>query len=229
VRGRAASDVRGRTASDVGGRTGSDVCGRTGSDVRGPTVSARRGTGVTATWPDAGAVPAGLVMVARAEWPEPGDATAPPAIPGFVGSTFSPIVAALAQRCLGRAAVVGRRTAVVVVTACGDVASAVQVAAAVDAGARIAPLLFFQSVPNAVAGHIAARHGLDGPVVCLSPMSATPGGALAEGLAEAVLLIGDADADGALVVVADQEPDVGHAVLVGSLTEAASGLSGAPA
>ena len=35
-------------------------------------------------------------------------------------------------------------------------------------GDRVGPLLFFQSVPNAVAGHVAARWGLTGPVVCLS-------------------------------------------------------------
>jgi 3-oxoacyl-(acyl-carrier-protein) synthase len=154
-----------------------------------------------------------LVTVATGGWPEPGDpATAPP-IAGFVVSTFTPIVAAAAERCLTRArrdGAVPCRTAVVIVSSCGDVASARHVAAAVDAGARIGPLMFFQSVPNAVAGHLAARHGLDGPVVCLSPA----GDPLAEGLAEAALLIADEDLDAALVVVADQEPDAAHAVLV---------------
>ena len=43
------------------------------------------------------------------------------------------------------------------VTALGDVTTATRVAAAVDAGQRASPLLFFQSVPNAVAGYLAAR------------------------------------------------------------------------
>jgi hypothetical protein len=179
-------------------------------------VTGQRGRTRSRIRPDGGSGEAGLVMMARARWPEPGDPAAPPAIAGFVVSTFSPMVAAAAERCLRRAPAVPRRTAVVVVTARGDVTSAVHVAAAVDTGARIGPLLFFQSVPNAVAGHLAARHNLDGPVVCLSPIADDADDALVEGLAEAALLIDDADADGALVVVADQDPDTALAVLVGS-------------
>jgi hypothetical protein len=75
------------------------------------------------------------------------------------------------------------------------VTSAARVAAAVDAGQRVSPLLFFQSVPNAVAGYLAARWDLTGPVVCVSGMSA--------GLGIAGLLIDDADADEALVIRID--------------------------
>jgi 3-oxoacyl-(acyl-carrier-protein) synthase len=153
----------------------------------------------------------GLVTTGRADWPEPGDPPEPPGIAGFVVSTFAPLVAAVAQRCLTRAAAPPPATAVVIVTGCGDVASARHVAGAVDAGTRIGPLMFFQSVPNAVAGHLAARYGLDGPVVCLSP--AEPAAALADGLAEAALLIADGDAGGALVIVAEQDPDHAYAVL----------------
>jgi hypothetical protein len=144
----------------------------------------------------------------------PGDPADPPTIPGFVVSTFSPMIAAAAARCLGRASVIPSRTAVLIVTACGDAASATHVADAVDSGARLGPLLFFQSVPNAVAGHVAARYGLDGPVICLSPIAVDAVGALLEGLAEAALLMDDADLDGALVVVAEQNPDAAYAVLV---------------
>ena len=55
--------------------------------------------------------------------------------------------------------------------------------------------MFFQSVPNAVAGDLAARRHLTGPVVCVSGTSA--------GLDVAALLIDDADADEALVVRVD--------------------------
>ena len=89
----------------------------------------------------------------------------------------------------------GAVTAIVMVTALGDVTSATRVAAAVDAGERVSPLLFFQSVPNAVAGYLAARWDLTGPVVCVSGTSA--------GLDVAALLIDDADADEALVVRVD--------------------------
>jgi len=81
------------------------------------------------------------------------------------------------------------------VTALGDVTSATRVAAAVDSGARVSPLMFFQSVPNAVAGYLAARWHLTGPVACVSGTSA--------GLDMAALLIDDADADEALVVRVD--------------------------
>lgn len=149
-------------------------------------------------------------VVARARWPEAGDPAAPPVVAGFVVSSFAPLVAVVAGRCLGRSAA-PQRTAIVIVTACGDVTSAGFVADAVDTGARIGPLMFFQSVPNAVAGHLAARHALDGPVVCLSPAAGTD--PLAAGLAEAELLMSDGDAAAALVVVAEQDPDTAYAVL----------------
>jgi hypothetical protein len=141
-------------------------------------------------------------VLSCARWPRSDADTLPP-LPGFVGSSFSPLVAEAAERCLrahhGAPPVdpaVGLRTAVIVASAGGDVASAVRVARAVDGGARVGPLLFFQSVPNAVAGHVAARWGLAGPVVCL----ASPG----DGLAAAALLFDDGDADEALVVFAEQ-------------------------
>jgi hypothetical protein len=92
-----------------------------------------------------------------------------PAIAGFVGSVFSPLAAEAARLCLAQAERVAERTAVVIVSSSGDVGTALATSQAVDAGKRPGPLLFFQAVPNAVAGHIAAQHGLRGPVVCLSP------------------------------------------------------------
>ncbi|MFG2052727.1 beta-ketoacyl synthase chain length factor [Micromonospora sp. NPDC048930] len=146
-------------------------------------------------------------VLAEARWPEPGDGVAP-GVPGFVHSDFAPVVVAVAERCLGRAhgappLPAGNRTAVVLVSASGDRASAGHVRATVVAGGRVGPLFFFQSVPNSVAGHVAARWGLDGPVVCLSPT----GDPRAEGTAEADLLLYDGDADQALLVLIEQAPD----------------------
>jgi acyl-CoA synthetase (NDP forming) len=75
----------------------------------------------------------------------------------------------------------------------------------------VSPLQFFQSVPNAVAGYLAARWQLTGPVVCVSEAQA--------GLDVAALLIDDADADEALVVridlaVTDGDQDRAAAILV---------------
>jgi len=154
----------------------------------------------------------GLVILAESRWPAPGDA-APPRIPGFVVSSFGPLVAAVAERCLRirygappSDPARGDRTAIVIVSAHGDVATAATITADVDAGRRIVPLLFFQSVPNSAAGHIAARWGLCGPVVCVSP-AADPAG---EGRAVARLLIDDGDADEVLIILAEQAAQPGH-------------------
>ena len=149
------------------------------------------------------------------------EGTVPPSVPGFVVSSFSPLVAAAAERCLithygnpSSADDIGQRTAVVIVSGSGDAGMARHVAHMVDDGTRIGPLLFFQAVPNSVAGHIAARWGLRGPVVCLCPT----GDPKAEGLAQARLLIDDGDADEVLIVLVEQTGagDSAHALLVGT-------------
>lgn len=163
---------------------------------------------------NAAAVAAGLTVSSSASWPETeadGEVTA---LAGFIESNFSPLVAEVAGRVLrsrDRSQASGKVTAIVIVTALGDVISATRVAAAVDAGERVPPLLFFQSVPNSVAGYVAARWQLTGPVVCVSGTTA--------GLDVAALLIDDADADEALVVrvdlvVTDGDRDRAAAILV---------------
>ena len=160
-----------------------------------------------------------LTVVAAARWPEEEDRELPQ-VPGFVLSSFNPLVAAAAEACLRRyfgdppvPPEVGERTAMIVVSGTGDAVSAEHVARTVDAGGRVGPLFFFQSVPNSIAGHIAARWGLAGPVVCLCPT----GDPMADGLAEASLLIEDGDADRALIVLVEQsevDKDESNAVLV---------------
>ncbi len=162
----------------------------------------------------AAASEAGLLVLSSASWPETNSDGKVPALAGFIESNFSPLVAEVASRALrGRAQsrADGDITAIVMVTALGDVTSATRVAAAVDAGKRVSPLLFFQSVPNAVAGYLAARWHLTGPVVCVSGMTA--------GLDVAALLIDDGDAAEALVVrvnlaVTNGDRDHGAAILV---------------
>jgi 3-oxoacyl-(acyl-carrier-protein) synthase len=147
-----------------------------------------------------------LAVLACARWPEAGDREVP-TVPGFVLSSFNPLVAAAADRCLRRRYgdppvpdEEGARTAMIVVSGSGDAVSADHVARMVDDGGRIGPLFFFQSVPNSIAGQVAARWGIAGPVVCLCPT----GDPMADGLAEASLLIDDGDADQALVVLVEQ-------------------------
>jgi 3-oxoacyl-(acyl-carrier-protein) synthase len=160
-----------------------------------------------------------LAVLAQARWPQDHDDRKPPALAGFVVSSFSPLCAETAERCLrlryGEPPAF-RKTAVALVSVAGDHVTASAVAAAVDAGRPVAPLLFFQSVPNAVAGYVAARWGLTGPVVCISPV----GDPQADGVAEAALLIDDGDADEVLLVLAEQgEADMAVATLLGAPTE----------
>ena len=162
----------------------------------------------------AAAAAAGLTVSSSASWPEKDADGEVTANAGFIDSNFSPLLAQVAERALrGRAQprAAGTVAAIVMVTALGDVTSATRVATAVDAGKRVLPLMFFQSVPNAVAGYLAARWHLTGPVVCVSGTSA--------GLDVAALLIDDADADEALVVwvdlaVTDGGRDRADAILV---------------
>jgi 3-oxoacyl-(acyl-carrier-protein) synthase len=154
-----------------------------------------------------------VITLAEARWPL-SDVDALPALAGFVESTFSPLAAEVARRCLESAEPIAE-TAVIIVSSTGDLATARATARAVDSGGRLGPLLFFQAVPNAIAGYIAAKWHLCGPVVCLSP--AEPD--LAEGLAVAELLFLDGDANQALIISVEQaktesERDTARAVLV---------------
>ncbi|MEY9928376.1 hypothetical protein ABH926_003015 [Catenulispora sp. GP43] len=169
----------------------------------------------------------GLAIRAEARWPESAHDDTAPSLPGFIVSSFNPIAAETASRCLSRRSApqttgpevpetfeaaetfAAPVTAVLITTARGDRESAAHVARTVATGGLLGPLLFFQSVPNAVAGHIAARWNLTGPVVCL----ADPGSALES----AALLIEDGDADEALLVRIEQGTgghDQAHAVLL---------------
>lgn len=162
------------------------------------------------------------VVLARAEWPVADEDETLPQIAGFVMSNFSPLVAVVAERCLrahyGTAPadqVRGATTGVVLASVRGDVTTVDTVADALRDGRRVPPLLFFQSNPNAVVGHVTSRWGLAGPVVCTSPL----GDPLADGLAVAALLIEDEAATEVLVIAADladgaDERDHAVAVLV---------------
>ncbi|WP_432988963.1 beta-ketoacyl synthase chain length factor [Dactylosporangium sp. CA-233914] len=147
----------------------------------------------------------GLEVLAEADWP--GGET-PPRLAGFVHSDFNPLVAAVAGRCLDGVSTSDTDTAVVLVSDLGDVGSAAHVAKAVDDGARVGPLFFFQSVPNAVLGHIAAKWALTGPVSCVCDAAA--------GLSTARGLLADGDADRVLLIEIDHDSngDAAAAVLV---------------
>ncbi|MFC4033171.1 hypothetical protein ACFO3J_16990 [Streptomyces polygonati] len=148
--------------------------------------------------PDPAGLPPHPRLLAEGRW----DAAAgpPPAVAGFVVSEFSPAVAIAADRCLsgyyGQPPAPGPDTvAVVLVSVEGDTGTARAVAGALDAGRRVPPLLFFQSNPNAVLGHISARWNLTGPVVALGAGHGDPEEV-------AALLMEDGDADAVLLLTA---------------------------
>jgi hypothetical protein len=157
------------------------------------------------------------VVLARAGWPATADDPLP-VIPGFVLSTFSPLVAEVAQRCLrarygeppARPAH-GGTTALVLASARGDVTTEEAARSAAAGGGRVPPLLFFQSNPNAVLGWVAARWELAGPVLSIAPT----GDLLADGEAVAGRLLADGEAAEVLVIAADLDPDRAEAVLLG--------------
>ncbi|MBT2472569.1 hypothetical protein J7E97_33140 [Streptomyces sp. ISL-66] len=175
---------------------------------------------------------AAVDILAEDAWPGPGDGELPPPLSGFVVSAFSPMASAAADRCLEQvhgtlgtrtptepAAETGdgrpgpgrpaARTAIVLATRGGDLETHTATAVAVDAGKSAAPLLFFQSVPNAVVGHIAKRWELTGPVICFSPDDAT-GDPLGEALDITRSLVAGGDAEEALVLLVEQAgPDGG--------------------
>jgi Beta-ketoacyl synthase, N-terminal domain len=112
----------------------------------------------------------------------------------------------------------GERIAVVLVSPTGDIATAAAVAAAVDQGRRVPPMLFYQSNVNAAVGFVTAHWGLAGPVVCVCPS----GDPLADARNCARLVVADGDADAVLVVIASQ----GHAP--GTADQADAYLAGPP-
>ncbi|SDS99576.1 hypothetical protein SAMN05216371_1056 [Streptomyces sp. TLI_053] len=158
-----------------------------------------------------------LRILAEAAWPDP-EADGPeqlPPLPGFSASSFNPLVAETAERCLrarhGTAPAPGR-TALLLASASGDLATARAIEeAAADTARRMPPLLFFQSNPNAVLGHIAARWGLTGPVVAICPRQPPPPGRVPQDALDlAELLLADGDADQVLVIAAEQADDDAH-------------------
>ncbi|WP_211239404.1 beta-ketoacyl synthase chain length factor [Actinokineospora inagensis] len=165
-----------------------------------------------------GGMVADLVVRAEGRFPSAGGPAEPAPLPGFVSSSFAPLIAQAADECLrqvhGEAPADparGDRTAVVVVSTRGDVGTATAVAQAVDRGRRMPPILFFQSVANSAAGRVAVTWGLRGPVVCTSPV----GDPTADALSLADLLIADDAADEVLLVLVDQATDSAHALLLG--------------
>ncbi|MGQ0839512.1 hypothetical protein [Actinokineospora sp.] len=111
------------------------------------------------TWLSAGCVPPrdGLV---------PADL---PPVAWFVQSRFIPLVRHTLARCLDEAGRPdGAGVGMVLASVLGDTTTADLASAAVAIGRKPQPLLFYQSVPNSVVGHVATEYGITGPLTCLA-------------------------------------------------------------
>ncbi|MDV9194733.1 ketosynthase [Streptomyces sp. Wh19] len=101
-----------------------------------------------------------------------------PVVPGFVASTFNPLVHETVRRCLGDPpadgtgnALVGPypdTTAVLLATVAGDATTSDLASRKLVSGRVHNPLLFFQSVTTSILGHLAIQYGLTGPVSCIA-------------------------------------------------------------
>jgi len=105
--------------------------------------------------------------------PVPIDGYSPLDLPmprGFIESRFITLVDHALTTCLQAAEpeVEGAATGIVLATVLGDTTTADLASSAVGAKRRPQPLLFYQSVPTSVLGHVSTRFGLTGPMVCVS-------------------------------------------------------------
>jgi hypothetical protein len=101
-------------------------------------------------------------------------------LPGFVESTFSPLVYAAATRCLDEdnardgdapePAELDAGTAVVLASIFGDTTTADVASQRMVSGRVHNPLLFYQSVPSAVLGYLSRERRIIGPMSCISPV-----------------------------------------------------------
>ncbi|HKS46148.1 MAG TPA: beta-ketoacyl synthase N-terminal-like domain-containing protein [Amycolatopsis sp.] len=123
------------------------------------------------------------------------DASAPP-VPGFVESTFNPLVYQVAQRCLSACPGDGARTAVVLASMMGDATTLDLGSRRLAAGQAHNPLLFMQSTANAVLGHISREFGITGPLLSLSTLDDLAG----ELFATARVLLEDGELDRVLLI-----------------------------
>ncbi|OXM54944.1 beta-ketoacyl synthase N-terminal-like domain-containing protein [Amycolatopsis alba] len=95
-------------------------------------------------------------------------ATAPP-VAGFIESPFNPLVHQVATTLLGRCAVDGARTGMVLASELGDSVTTDLASRQLAEGKPANTLLFMQATANAILGRIGIEHGITGPALSISP------------------------------------------------------------
>ncbi|MFI0878125.1 ketosynthase [Streptomyces parvus] len=160
------------------------------------------------------------------------DEDAPPSVPGFVESRFSPLVRQAVDLCWADAKPAGPdrfadRTGMLMLTAFGDSTTTDLASRRLVEGRVRNPLLFYQSVPTSILGFITRELGITGPLTCLSVHDGgtresfeTAGLMLADDAVDQLLLIGvelagtaRTTAAGAGVPGAVRDPGLGDAAV----------------
>ncbi|MFD5029192.1 beta-ketoacyl synthase chain length factor [Streptomyces sp. NPDC058405] len=171
-------------------------------------------------------------VVAAASLAPGAEGTELPAVPGFIASSFNPLVRETVRRCLGEPGDPARpnplvapyadRTALVLATVAGDATTSDLASRKLVSGRVHNPLLFFQSVTTSILGHLTIEYGLTGPVSCLAADSDVG----EEALRAAELLLEDEDLDQVLVIAVELAANPRTRAAFGHL--AASGGTGRP-
>ena len=121
-------------------------------------------------------------------------------VPGFVESTFSPLIHEVARRCLTERPGDGARTALLVGSVVGD-STTTDLASRLMIGGQVHnPLLFMQATANAILGYLSKEFGITGPLIAMSALTDL-GSALVD---TANVLLDDEELDRVLVVGVEQ-------------------------
>jgi len=121
-------------------------------------------------------------------------------VPGFVESTFNPLIHEVARRCLAERPGDGTRTALLLGSTVGD-SGTTDLASRLMIGGQVSnPLLFMQATANAILGYLSKEFGITGPLIAMSALTDL-GSAL---LDTANVLLDDEELDRVLIVGVEQ-------------------------
>jgi hypothetical protein len=121
-------------------------------------------------------------------------------VPGFIESTFNPLVYHAAARCLHGREFDGSRLAVVVHSLIGDATTTGLASKLLVAGQVHNAILFMQATANAVLGYLSREFGLTGPLLSMSTVDEDP-------LDTAELLLADPELDAVLLLTVELATD----------------------
>jgi len=141
----------------------------------------------------------GLVdLLARIDHPE--RLAALPSVTGFIESNFNLAVSHAVNQVKAQLPPSdGERTGFVLASAYGDVTTADVASQRLAKGRVHNPLLFYQSIPNSILGHLSRVEGFTGPMTCFSAGSLL----LTHALVMAELALAEGSADRMLIVGVD--------------------------